>query len=63
MTDDLGDMKDDAELYRAELVEKVCELDDDLTMMFLEGEEPSRGIPWTPESPDAARHRWYHLWW
>ena len=41
VTDDLGDMKDDAELYRAELVEKVCELDDDLTMMFLEGEEPS----------------------
>jgi elongation factor G len=34
------DMKDDAELYRAELIEKICELDDDLTMMFLEGEEP-----------------------
>ena len=34
------DMKDDAELYRTELVEKVCELDDDLTMMYLEGEEP-----------------------
>ena len=41
VTDDLGDMADEAELYRAELVEKVCELDDDLTMMFLEGEEPS----------------------
>ena len=41
VTDDLGDMKDDAELYRSELVEKICELDDDLTMMFLEGEEPS----------------------
>lgn len=35
------DMKDDAELYRSELVEKVCELDDDLMMMYLEGEEPS----------------------
>ena len=35
------DMKDEAELYRAELVEKVCELDDELTMMYLEGEEPS----------------------
>ncbi len=35
------DMKDDAELYRAELVEKICELDDDLTMMYLEGEEPT----------------------
>ena len=35
------DMKDEAELYRAELVEKACELDDELTMMFLEGEEPS----------------------
>ncbi len=35
------DMKDDAELYRTELVEKICELDDDLMMMYLEGEEPS----------------------
>ena len=35
------DMKDDAELYRTELVEKVCELDDDLMMEYLEGEEPS----------------------
>ena len=35
------DMKDDAELYHDELVEKICELDDDLTMMYLEGEEPS----------------------
>ncbi len=41
VTDDLGDMKDDAELYRAELIEKICELDDDLMMMYLEGEEPS----------------------
>ena len=35
------DMVDDAELYRTELVEKVCELDDDLMMAYLEGEEPS----------------------
>ena len=35
------DEKDDAELYRTELVEKICELDDDLMMMYLEGEEPS----------------------
>ena len=34
------DMKDDAELYRTELVEKICELDDDLMMEYLEGEEP-----------------------
>ncbi len=33
------DMKDDAELYRTELIEKVCELDDDLMMQYLEGEE------------------------
>ncbi len=35
------DMQDEAELYHEELVEKICELDDDLTMMYLEGEEPS----------------------
>ncbi|MEE1014490.1 MAG: elongation factor G [Lachnospiraceae bacterium] len=35
------DMQDEAELYHTELVEKVCELDDDLMMMYLEGEEPS----------------------
>ena len=34
-------MKDDAELYRSELVEKICELDDDLMMAYLEGEEPT----------------------
>ena len=34
-------VKDEAELYHGELVEKICELDDDLTMMYLEGEEPS----------------------
>ena len=41
VTDDLGDMKEDAELYRSELIEKICELDDDLMMAYLEGEEPS----------------------
>ncbi|WP_333645582.1 elongation factor G [Lacrimispora sp.] len=35
------DMKDDAELYRGEMIEKICELDDDLMMAYLEGEEPS----------------------
>ena len=35
------DMQDDAELYHTELVEKICELDDDLMMQYLEGEEPS----------------------
>ena len=40
ITDIPDDMKDDAELYRTELVEKICELDDDLMMAYLEGEEP-----------------------
>ena len=35
------DMKEDAELYHTELVEKICELDDDLMMEYLEGEEPT----------------------
>ena len=35
------EVKDDAELYHTELVEKICELDDDLMMIYLEGEEPS----------------------
>ena len=34
-------MKEDAELYHTELIEKICELDDDLMMAYLEGEEPS----------------------
>ena len=41
ITDIPEDMADDAELYRSELVEKICELDDDLMMEYLEGEEPS----------------------
>ena len=35
------DMKDDAELYHQELVEKICELDDELMMRYLDGDEPS----------------------
>ena len=35
------EMQEDAELYHTELVEKICELDDDLMMAYLEGEEPS----------------------
>ncbi len=35
------DLKDDAELYRTEMVEKICELDDELMMRYLDGEEPS----------------------
>ena len=41
ITDIPADMADDAALYHEEMVEKICELDDDLTMMFLEGEEPT----------------------
>ena len=41
ITDIPEEVADDAELYRQELVEKICELDDDLMMMYLEGEEPS----------------------
>ena len=41
ITDIPEDMADDAELYHTELVEKICELDDDLMIEYLEGEEPS----------------------
>ena len=34
-------MIEEAELYHTELIEKICELDDDLMMQYLEGEEPS----------------------
>ncbi len=34
-------MKEDAELYRTEMVEKICDLDDDLMMRYLDGDEPS----------------------
>ena len=36
-----AELKDDAELYHGELVEKICDLDEDLMMQYLEGEEPS----------------------
>ena len=35
------DMKDDAEMYHSELVEKICDFDDDLMEKYLEGEEPT----------------------
>ena len=35
------DMKDEAETYHQELVEKICDFDEDLMMKYLEGEEPS----------------------
>ena len=41
VTDIPEEMQDEAELYHTELVEKICELDDDLMMEYLEGEEPS----------------------
>ena len=41
ITDIPADMVDQANEYHDELIEKVCELDDDLTMMYLEGEVPS----------------------
>ena len=41
LTDIPEDMQEEAELYHTELIEKICELDDDLMMAYLEGEEPS----------------------
>jgi len=41
ITDIPDDMKEEAELYRADMIEKICETDDDLTMAYLEGEEIS----------------------
>ena len=35
------DMKEDAELYHTELVEKICELDDELMMRYLDDDIPS----------------------
>jgi elongation factor G len=34
------DMKDEAEEYRAKMIESICETDDDLIEKYLEGEEP-----------------------
>ncbi len=41
VTDIPDDMKEDAELYHTEMVEKICELDDDLMLQYLDGDEPS----------------------
>ncbi len=35
------DMKEEAETYHTELVEKICDFDEDLMMQYLDGEEPS----------------------
>ncbi len=35
------DMEETAAAYHDELVEKICEMDDDLTLIYLEGEEPT----------------------
>ena len=35
------DMMDEAETYRADMIEKICETDDELIEIFLEGEEPT----------------------
>ncbi len=35
------DMADEAEIARQDLVEKICEFDDDLMMKYLDGEEPT----------------------
>ena len=53
VTDIPEDMADDAELYHSELVEKICELDDDLMMQYLEGEEPT-----VDEMMKVLRHTW-----
>ena len=41
ITDIPEDMVDDAELYHSELIEKICELDDELMMRYLEDDVPS----------------------
>ncbi len=41
ITDVPEDLKEDAELYRSEMIDKICELDDDLMMKYLDGEEPT----------------------
>ncbi|KTD82953.1 elongation factor G [Legionella waltersii] len=41
ITDVPADMKDDVETYRAQLIETALEMDDELLMGYLEGEEPS----------------------
>ncbi|AHE65864.1 translation elongation factor EF-G [Legionella oakridgensis ATCC 33761 = DSM 21215] len=41
ITDVPADMHDDVEMYRAQLIETALEMDDDLLMAYLEGEEPA----------------------
>jgi elongation factor G len=41
ITDIPEDLKDQAEEYRAAMIESICETDDDLIEKFLEGEEPT----------------------
>ncbi len=41
ITDIPADMKDDAETYRAEMIEKICETDDELLELYLDGTEPT----------------------
>lgn len=41
VTDVPADMHDDVEMYRAQLIETALEMDDDLLMAYLEGEEPA----------------------
>jgi elongation factor G len=41
ITDMPTDMHDDVEMYRKQLIETALEMDDDLLMAYIEGEEPS----------------------
>lgn len=41
VTDVPADMHDDVEMYRAQLIETALEMDDDLLMAYLDGQEPS----------------------
>jgi len=41
ITDIPDNMKDEAESYHTELIEKICDFDEDLMEKYLEGEEPS----------------------
>lgn len=41
ITDIPADMVDDVEMYREQLIETAVEMDDDLMMAYMEGEEPS----------------------
>ena len=35
------ELQEEAELYRSEMIEKICDLDEDLMLEYLEGNEPS----------------------